>query len=31
LLIGEFDVPIRLHRDVTSRIKVVVEKEAAEA
>ena len=25
--IGEFDVPIRLHRDVTSRIKVVVEKE----
>jgi len=29
--IGEFDVPIRLHRDVTSRVKVVVEKEAAEA
>ena len=25
--IGEFDVPIRLHRDVTSRVKVVVEKE----
>lgn len=25
--IGEFDVPIRLHRDVTSRIKVSVEKE----
>jgi len=25
--IGEFDVPIRLHRDVTSRIKVTVEKE----
>ena len=25
--IGEFDVPIRLHRDVTSRIKVAVEKE----
>jgi large subunit ribosomal protein L9 len=25
--IGEFDVPIRLHRDVTSRIKVVVAKE----
>ena len=29
--IGEFDVPIKLHRDVTSRVKVVVEKEAAEA
>jgi large subunit ribosomal protein L9 len=25
--IGEFDVPIRLHRDVTSRIKVTVENE----
>ncbi|HET9184194.1 MAG TPA: 50S ribosomal protein L9 [Candidatus Angelobacter sp.] len=25
--IGEFDVPIRLHRDVTSRVKVTVEKE----
>jgi large subunit ribosomal protein L9 len=25
--IGEFDIPIRLHRDVTSRVKVVVEKE----
>jgi large subunit ribosomal protein L9 len=25
--IGDFDVPIRLHRDVTSRIKVTVEKE----
>ena len=25
--IGEFDVPIRLNRDVTSRIKVTVEKE----
>lgn len=25
--IGEFDVPIRLHRDVTSRVKVFVEKE----
>jgi large subunit ribosomal protein L9 len=29
--LGEFDVPIKLHRDVTSRVKVVVEKEAAEA
>jgi len=28
--IGEFEVPIRLHRDVTSKIKVTVEKEAAE-
>ena len=28
--LGEFDVPVRLHRDVTSRIKVVVEKEAVE-
>ena len=26
--LGEFDVPIKLHRDVTSRIKVTVEKEA---
>jgi large subunit ribosomal protein L9 len=28
--LGEFDVPIKLHRDVTSRVKVVVEKEATE-
>jgi large subunit ribosomal protein L9 len=28
--IGEFEVPIRLHRDVTSKIKVTVEKETAE-
>lgn len=27
--LGEFDVPVRLHRDVTSRVKVLVEKEAA--
>jgi large subunit ribosomal protein L9 len=26
--LGEFEVPIRLHRDVTSKIKVTVEKEA---
>ena len=26
--LGEFEVPIKLHRDVTSHIKVVVEKEA---
>lgn len=29
--LGEFDVPVQLHRDVTSRVKVVIEKEAAEA
>ena len=29
--LGEFDVPIKLHRDVTTRIKVTVEKEAGEA
>jgi large subunit ribosomal protein L9 len=29
--LGEFEVPIRLHRDVTSRVKVVIEKEAGEA
>jgi large subunit ribosomal protein L9 len=28
--LGEFDIPVRLHRDVTSRVKVVIEKEAAE-
>jgi len=28
--IGEFDVPIRLHRDVTGKVKVVVAKEASE-
>ena len=26
--LGEFEVPVRLHRDVTSKIKVTVEKEA---
>lgn len=26
--LGEFDVPVKLHRDVTSHIKVIVEKEA---
>lgn len=25
--LGEFDIPVRLHRDVTSRVKVVIEKE----
>ncbi len=28
--IGEFQVPIRLHRDVTTHVKVTVEKETAE-
>ena len=28
--IGEFEVPIRLHREVSSKVKVVVEKEASE-
>jgi ribosomal protein L9 len=25
--LGEFDVPIRLHKDVTTHLKVVIEKE----
>jgi large subunit ribosomal protein L9 len=29
--LGEFDVPVRLHKDVTSRVKVVIEKEAEES
>ena len=29
--LGEFEVPIKLHRDVTSRIKVTIEKEAEPA
>ena len=29
--LGEFDVAIRLHRDVTSHVKVTVEKETSEA
>src|SRR5579864_5431957 len=28
--VGEFTVPVRLHKDVTAHLKVVVEKEAAE-
>jgi large subunit ribosomal protein L9 len=28
--LGEFDVPIKLHRDVTARFKVIVAKEASE-
>jgi large subunit ribosomal protein L9 len=28
--LGEFDVPVRLHRDVTGQVKVVVAKEAGE-
>jgi len=29
--IGEFDIPVKLHKDVTAHLKVVIEKEAAEA
>ena len=29
--VGEFTVPIKLHKDVTTHLKVVIEKEAAEA
>ena len=28
--IGEFDVPVKLHKDVTTHVKVVIEKEAVE-
>jgi large subunit ribosomal protein L9 len=28
--LGEFDVPIRLHKDVTTHLKVIIEKEAAQ-
>jgi len=28
--VGEFTVPVRLHKDVTAHLKVVIEKEAAE-
>jgi large subunit ribosomal protein L9 len=28
--LGEFAVPIRLHKDVTAHLKVVIEKEAVE-
>jgi large subunit ribosomal protein L9 len=28
--IGEFDVPLKLHKDVTTHLKVVIEKEAGE-
>jgi large subunit ribosomal protein L9 len=29
--LGEFDVPVRLHKDVTTHLKVIIEKEAVEA
>jgi large subunit ribosomal protein L9 len=29
--VGEFTVPVKLHKDVTAHLKVVIEKEAAEA
>ena len=28
--VGEFDVPVKLHKDVTAHLKVVIEKEAGE-
>jgi len=28
--VGEFTVPIKLHKDVTTHLKVVIEKEATE-
>jgi len=28
--LGEFDVPVRLHKDITAHVKVVIEKEAVE-
>jgi large subunit ribosomal protein L9 len=28
--LGEFTVPVKLHKDVTAHLKVVIEKEAAE-
>jgi len=28
--VGEFDVPVKLHKDVTTHVKVVIEKEATE-
>ena len=28
--LGEFDVPIRLHKDVTTHLKVIIEKEATQ-
>jgi large subunit ribosomal protein L9 len=28
--LGEFDVPVRLHKDVTTHLKVIIEKEAVQ-
>jgi ribosomal protein L9 len=28
-IVGEFTIPVKLHKDVTTHLKVVVEKEAA--
>jgi large subunit ribosomal protein L9 len=28
--VGEFDVPVKLHKDVTTHVKVIIEKEATE-
>ena len=30
-IVGEFTIPVKLHKDVTTHLKVVVEKEAAAA
>jgi ribosomal protein L9 len=30
-IVGEFTVPIKLHKDVTTHLKVIVDKEAAAA
>ena len=29
-VVGEFDVPVKLHKDVTAHVKVIIEKEATE-
>ena len=28
--VGEFDVPVKLHKDVTAHVKVIIEKEVIE-
>ena len=28
--VGEFDVPVKLHKDVTAHVKVIIEKEVVE-
>jgi ribosomal protein L9 len=29
--VGEFTIPVKLHKDVTAHLKVVIEKEAVQA